>query len=192
MVGDKCHKLLQQAIGQNIVSNEYFAKKLLDEVKKRGIKSPIAKWGQNIFDDYKTGQLQKYMEVEDDSSSSDELDVEKLDDYLEIITSRKSIRKFLPRKVDTVIINKILSCGIAAPSSCNRQSWRFLTFTEKPDKEYIAKIRNVKFITESPLLIFVLVNMDFYTSNAQGDKRITPIMDGCTAMMNILNAQLVA
>ena len=108
MVGDKCHKLLQQAIGQNIVSNEYFAKKLLDEVKKRGIKSPIAKWGQNIFDDYKTGQLQKYMEVEDDSSSSDELDVEKLDDYLEIITSRKSIRKFLPRKVDTEIINKIL------------------------------------------------------------------------------------
>jgi len=188
MVGDKCHKLLQQAIGQNIVSNEYFVNKLLKEINKRGINSPIAKWGQNIYNDYQSGQLHKYMEVEDDHFNNNTLDINRLDKYLEIVSSRKSIRKFLPKKIDKEVINKIISSGIAAPSSCNRQSWRFLTFTERHDKEYIAKIRNIKFITETPLLIFVLVNMDFYTSNAQGDKRITPIMDGCTAMMNILNA----
>lgn len=188
MVGDKCHKLLQQAIGQQIVSNEFYVRKLLQEVNKREIDSPIVRWGQNIYDDYIAGNLYKHIEVEDDHLNNKTIDLDRLNDFIEITRSRQSIRKYLPDKIDIEAINKIISCGIEAPSSCNRQSWRFLTITEKPDKEYLAKIRNVKFIAEAPLVICVMVNMEFYTSNAQGDKRITPIMDACAAMMNILNA----
>lgn len=189
MVGDRCHKLLQQALGQKIISNEYFVIKLLKESKERNLINPIIKWGQSIYDDYLKNNLYKHVHKTDEITElNNKLDLECLQEYKTIVHNRKSIRKYYPDKIDQNVLEDIISCGIQSPSSCNRQSWRFILFKDKIDKEYIAKMRNIKFLENVPVILCVLVNMEVYTTNAQGDRRITPIMDASAAMMNIINA----
>lgn len=188
MIGDRSHKLLQEALGQSFTSNQYFVSKLLEEAKRRNINSRTAKWGQKIYDDFLAGDLYKYSK--DSSKTFDEftIDTKQLENFHEIVTKRQSIRKFSSQKVPVDVVKRILECSIEAPSSCNRQSWRFFTITETQDLEYLAKMRGVNFLRDTPLVICSLCNMDVYTSNAQGDRRITPIMDASAAITNAINA----
>lgn len=48
----------------------------------------------------------------------------------EAIKSRRSIRKFDNKKVDSSIIEEILYHGSLAPSGKNRQPWRFVVIQE--------------------------------------------------------------
>ena len=185
MIGDKSHKLLQQALGQEIEGNQYYLEKLFFEAEKREIKSKIFDWGKQVYNDYLNNDVYKYLDerVANDNS----IDIDRLNIFLDILRNRQSIRKFAEGDIPNKVIKKLLTCGIHAPSSCNRQSWKYITFTKKIDKQYIATIRNVKFLENTPLIICVLVDIDVYTSNSQGDVRITPIMDGSAAIINIIN-----
>ncbi|MFH1728460.1 MAG: nitroreductase family protein [Pseudomonadota bacterium] len=49
---------------------------------------------------------------------------------LEIIKKRKSIRRYLPDKVDRKIIDVIIDAGRLAPSSQNTQSWRYIVIDD--------------------------------------------------------------
>jgi len=186
MIGDKSHKLLQQALGQDIKGNQHSLEKLFNEAEKREIKSKIFDWGKQVYEDYLNNDLYKYLDK--GVSGDDLIDIGKLDNFFQLVQKRQSIRKFADGKIPDDIIKKILTCGIHSPSSCNRQSWRYITFTKKLDKQYIAKIRDVSFLENAPLIICVLVDIDVYTSNSQGDVRITPVMDGSATIMNIITA----
>jgi nitroreductase len=59
----------------------------------------------------------------------------------EAISARRSIRKFLPKKIDQSIIEKIITAGILAPSAKNRQPWKFIIITEKNKNEMIKTIQ---------------------------------------------------
>lgn len=48
----------------------------------------------------------------------------------EAIKSRRSIRKFDNKKVDSSIIEEILYYGSLSPSGKNRQPWRFVVIQE--------------------------------------------------------------
>ena len=48
----------------------------------------------------------------------------------EVIQKRRSIRKYLPKKVEKEILKKILQQGILAPSAKNGQPWRFVVIQE--------------------------------------------------------------
>lgn len=68
-------------------------------------------------------------------------------DLLEIIKSRRSIRKFLSRKVEDEDIKKILEAGIWAPSGLNNQPWKF-----KIIKESVLKIALAKYTVYSDII----------------------------------------
>ncbi len=53
------------------------------------------------------------------------------------IHTRRSIRKFLDKKVDDDTIKKILSAAMTAPSAMNEQPWQFVVIL---DKEVLAKV----------------------------------------------------
>lgn len=59
-------------------------------------------------------------------------------DILSLIKSRRSIRKYLDKPVPKKEIEEILTAGIWAPSSMNRQPWRFIVVTNRETRQWLA------------------------------------------------------
>jgi nitroreductase len=57
---------------------------------------------------------------------------------IENIMSRRSIRKYKPEAVKRSVMDKILECGINAPSGMNKQSWEIRVL------DYPATISNLR------------------------------------------------
>ena len=51
---------------------------------------------------------------------------------LEWLRGRRSVRVFAPRSIDRALLERILEAAITAPSSTNRQPWRFAVVTAAP------------------------------------------------------------
>ncbi|KQC14658.1 MAG: hypothetical protein APR63_05360 [Desulfuromonas sp. SDB] len=60
---------------------------------------------------------------------------------LEVIASRRSIRKFKDHTVPDEIIRKILTAAIQAPSGKNRQPWRFVVVKGEKCKQMVQVMR---------------------------------------------------
>lgn len=56
---------------------------------------------------------------------------------LDAIMNRRSIRKYKPESIPKPIIEQIIKAGIAAPSSKNRQPWKFVVATGDSKEEVI-------------------------------------------------------
>ncbi len=63
--------------------------------------------------------------------------MKKRGDFLDVLYTRRSYRKFLDKKVSKKVINELLNSAIMAPSAKNTQPWNF-TIVE--GKENISKI----------------------------------------------------
>ena len=50
----------------------------------------------------------------------------------DLITSRRSVRRFLPAPPDRALVERVLRAAIAAPSASNQQPWRFLAVSHQP------------------------------------------------------------
>ncbi|MFA5405872.1 MAG: nitroreductase family protein [Candidatus Nanoarchaeia archaeon] len=74
---------------------------------------------------------------------------------LEAINTRRSIRKYLPKKVPKSLVKKLIIAGRNAPSSYNDQPWVFITSTKQSVKDAIAAVKSQKsqFIKTAPLII---------------------------------------
>ena len=59
---------------------------------------------------------------------------------MDSIYDRRSIRKYLPQMPEKSLIDEIIRAGIAAPSSKNRQPWRFVVFTEQAKTELLREM----------------------------------------------------
>jgi len=60
------------------------------------------------------------------------------EEILELIRSRRSVRRFQDRPVDEEMVDRILEAGRWAPSGRNNQPWRFVVVREAGLKERIA------------------------------------------------------
>lgn len=99
-------------------------------------------------------------------------------DILEIIKTRRSIRKYTTEPVSNDSINKLLEAGRWAPSAGNKQPWKFIVVTDRKElQELSAVLSTGKFIAEAPLAIAVVINPE--TSHRY-------LEDGAAAIENIL------
>lgn len=57
------------------------------------------------------------------------------------IYNRRSIRKYKPESVPRTVIEEIIKAGMAAPSSKNRQPWKFVVVTGKSKEEALEVFR---------------------------------------------------
>ena len=77
-------------------------------------------------------------------------------DTLQCIKTRRSIRKFLDKKIPDSALWQILEAGNLAPSSGNIQNWRFLVVEDEAKKKMIAKAAlNQSFIASAPVVVLV-------------------------------------
>lgn len=80
-------------------------------------------------------------------------------ELLEIIKSRRSVRKFTPQPVLDAEINKILDAGRWAPSGLNNQPWRFKVVKDSVLKSVLSKYTVYsKIIHSAPVVICVFLD----------------------------------
>lgn len=99
-------------------------------------------------------------------------------DILEVIKTRRSIRKYELEPISEDEINSILEAGRWAPSAGNSQPWKFIVIRSKDVRENIAEaLPTGRFISDAPLGIAVALN-------PRASKR--PVEDGAAATQNML------
>lgn len=106
-------------------------------------------------------------------------------DVVELIKTRRSIRKFKPTKVSRKVLNVLLDLAKWAPSAHNAQPWRIIVVDDenvkarlatamgkawlsdmlmdgvpKEKAEYIVKVESWQRITESPVVIIACLSME--------------------------------
>jgi nitroreductase len=82
-------------------------------------------------------------------------------DLIEIIKSRRSIRKFRPDAVPQELVEKVLEAGRWAPSGLNNQPWRFALITSHPLIDKISKLTHYsKVVLASRVLIPVFLETE--------------------------------
>ena len=96
-------------------------------------------------------------------------------EVIEAIMSRRTIRKYKPEPIERELLEKIIECGINAPSALNRQSWE-IRVVETP--ESLAEIKDMlvaanpdmnpdevrSCFRESTTVLFIANDVDFVFS----------------------------
>lgn len=61
-------------------------------------------------------------------------------DILELISSRKSVRKYLDKHIPDEDLRKILEAGRLAPSWMNVQCWKFILVKNQETKDLLSEL----------------------------------------------------
>lgn len=95
-------------------------------------------------------------------------------DTLQLLKSRRSIRKYKDKEVEK---EKILTCLEAArwaPSASNKQPWEFLIVQDKKTRKKLADIHPyAKFVEESPVVFVPLTNPEIHSKYHMSDTALT-------------------
>ena len=75
-------------------------------------------------------------------------------DVIQAIKSRKSVRSFLDKKVESEKVTNILEMARLAPSFFNRQDWRFVVVRDITTKnKLVNNAKSPSFVAEFPIVI---------------------------------------
>jgi nitroreductase len=125
---------------------------------------------------------------------------------LEVISQRKSIRRFKDTPISDELIIKILNSAIQAPSGKNRQPWRFVVVKEdkRPEmiqimRESIAKIKEqggdigssagtTNSMEKAPITIFIFNPYAENTSERGHTSNVVDVQSTGAAIQNMLLA----
>ncbi len=78
-----------------------------------------------------------------------------MDNTLDFIWTRRSVRKFTPEPVTDADLQSILEAAMAAPSACCRDPWSFIVLRQAGRKAVAACLPNGGFLADAPLGIIV-------------------------------------
>ncbi len=106
-------------------------------------------------------------------------------DLIELIKTRRSIRKFIDRPVEKDKILQILEAGRWAPSGGNRQPWRFIVVTDKEKMRKFDPYAHQPWVENATCMIVVCVN-PFDTWERYDENDLCYIQDASAAIQNML------
>lgn len=91
-------------------------------------------------------------------------------DALELLKSRRSIRKYSNKPVDDEKINLCLEAARWAPSASNKQPWEFILVKNLEMRRKFAEIHPyAKFVAESPVVFVPLTNPSIHPKYHMSD-----------------------
>jgi nitroreductase len=61
-------------------------------------------------------------------------------EFIDVITNRRSIRRFKTKPVESQLIRILLNCAMYAPSAVNRQPWHFIVIDDRSIMEKIMEV----------------------------------------------------
>ena len=107
------------------------------------------------------------------------------DRRIDCILSRRSVRRFQLRPVGQEQLKELLKAGMAAPSACAKDPWRFWAITDPALlKTIAAKLPNGRFLAEAPACICIAGDL----TKAHGGELSYMLQDCSAAAENILLA----
>jgi nitroreductase len=99
-------------------------------------------------------------------------------DAIEALKTRRSVRRYLPKKVTRGQIEAMLDAARFAPTACNAQPWEFVVITGSETRARIAELGdNCAFLEHAPACVAV-----FCRETDHG------LEDGCAAVQSLLIA----
>lgn len=76
--------------------------------------------------------------------------------FLELVTSRKSIRQYLTKEVEQEKIDYIMECARLAPSASNNQPWHFLIVKSEEGKELLRQCYPREWFASNPTPVYIV------------------------------------
>lgn len=137
-------------------------------------------------------------------------------ELLELIRTRRSIRRYEARTVPPALVDQLLEAALWAPSAHNRQPWRFVVMEEATNKERLAAVmgaqlrrdlaadglppeaierdaaRSYARLTAAPLLVLVCLSLsdmdDYPDARRQAHETTMAVQSAAMAGQNLLLA----
>ncbi|KPJ85652.1 MAG: hypothetical protein AMS17_14050 [Spirochaetes bacterium DG_61] len=87
--------------------------------------------------------------------------------FIDILTRRKSVRKFLDRTVERHKLVQCIEAARLAPSGDNMQPWRFIVLDDPKMKKHFCRevtkgiYRRTRFIGSAPVIIVLVAKLNF-------------------------------
>jgi len=86
-----------------------------------------------------------------------------MNDALELLKSRRSIRKYKDQPVEEDKIQKCLEAAQWAPSASNKQPWEFLIVRDEEMRKKLSEIHPyARFVAQSPVIFIPLTNPEVH------------------------------
>ncbi|MBD3189072.1 MAG: hypothetical protein GF308_00425 [Candidatus Heimdallarchaeota archaeon] len=99
-----------------------------------------------------------------------------MEDILEVLKSRRSIRKYKATPVEEAKLNKCLEAARWAPSASNKQPWEFLIVTDETTRKKLASFHPYgKFVAESPVVFIPLTNPEIHSKYHMSDTALATL-----------------
>ncbi|RZN62133.1 nitroreductase family protein [Methanonatronarchaeum sp. AMET6-2] len=106
---------------------------------------------------------------------------------MDLIRSRRSVRKFKDKDVGSDEVRRILEAGRWAPSAGNLESRDYIVVRDRDVKQGLMRAAGQSFIGDAPVLIVVCANME-RSSQRYGDRgyNLYSVQDATAAVQNML------
>lgn len=97
--------------------------------------------------------------------------------FIELVKKRKSVRKYLDKKIPRELIDQCIEAARLAPSACNSQPWSFLVIDNHEMINEIARKSMTglyslnKFIADAPVVIVVVREKSKFIARLAGTFR---------------------
>ena len=99
-----------------------------------------------------------------------------MNDALDLLKSRRSIRKYKNKPVEDDKIQKCLEAARWAPSASNRQPWEFLIVKDEDVRKKLSYIHQyAKFVAESPVVFIPLTNPEVHVKYHMSDTALATL-----------------
>ncbi len=99
-----------------------------------------------------------------------------MNDALELLKSRRSIRKYKDQPVEEEKIQKCLEAASWAPSASNKQPWEFLIVTDKQVRKKLSETHPyAKFVAQSPVVFIPLTNPEVHQKYHMSDTALATL-----------------
>jgi nitroreductase len=142
--------------------------------------SPDIEWGRNIIRSYELWKEVKYqLHIESYKKMEIKTNTKSFED---IIYQRRSVRFWQDEKIPIQKIMKIIEFGIMAPSSCNRQPYKFVIIENVRTKPKIEGTGSKAMIAKAPYIIYITIDRRLHP------EKYAPAIDAGMAAQNILLA----
>ena len=98
--------------------------------------------------------------------------------FQQLVSGRRSIRRYLPKPVEREKIAACLDAARLAPSAENAQTWRFLVIDDPDLKARFAReaftgiYGMTKFAAEAPVLVLILSRPDIMANRLSSDRTL--------------------
>ena len=84
-------------------------------------------------------------------------------DILDLLKSRRSIRKYTDQPVEDEKIQKCLEAAQWAPSASNKQPWEFIIIRDEDTRKKLSELHPyAKFVAQSPVVFIPLTNPEIH------------------------------